>query len=154
MRTLVLLSVFALACCAQASHEQAPGARTPAAAWLDGIALAHAQADQRGGEDARQALELARARPVPVGVEAEDARRVLQDLQFRLAALALQSQDPARAAAEAERGLTLGRAEDAFTANLLIAQARASAALGRHDAAASAYAAARTLHERLVRSGE
>jgi hypothetical protein len=154
MRVLVLVSMFALASCAQASREQAPDARTAAAVWLDGIALAHAQADQRGREDARQALELARARPVPPGVEADDARRVLQDLQFRLAALALQSEDPARAAAEAERGLSLGRAEDGFTANLLIAQARASAALGRHEAAASAYAAARALHARLVRSSD
>jgi hypothetical protein len=150
MKTLVVSALLALVGCAQASREDAARAPSAAALWLEGVAEAHAEADARAGAHAQRALEAARARPVPAGVSAADRRRVLQDLQFRLAVLALHADDPARASAEAERGLALGRDDDTYTTNLLIVQGRAVGALGQRASAAEAYAAALAIHERLL----
>lgn len=150
MKTLILAALFVLAGCAQAAREDAARAPSAAAVWIEGMAQAHARADQQADQAAQRALEAARARPVPAQVAPEDQRRVLQDLQFRLAALALDAADPTRAELEAERGLALGRGDDTYTTNLLIAQGRAAAALGRHATAAEAYAEALRIHERLL----
>ena len=150
MKTLVVSALLALAGCAQAPREEAARAPSAATLWLEGVAAAHAEADARADEHAQRALEAARARPVPAGVSATDRRRVLQDLQFRLAVLALNADDPARAGAEAERGLALGRDDDTYTTNLLIVQGRAAGAQGAHASAAEAYAAALAIHERLL----
>jgi len=150
MRKCSLALILALVGCAQGPREEIARAPSAAASWLQGVARAHTQADAQRGDAARRVLEAARARVVPAAVTAADRRQILQDLQFRLAALALDAADPARASAEAARGLALGQADDTYTTNLLIVQGRAAGVLGQHDAAAAAFASALSIHERLL----
>lgn len=150
MKALALAWVLALVSCARAPREELTRAPSAAAVWVEDVARAHAAADAQGGDAARKLLERARARAVPAAISAEDRRQLLQDLQFRLAILALDAGDPARASAESERGLALGQADDTYTTNLLIVQGRAAGVMGKHEAAVAAYASALAIHERLL----
>jgi hypothetical protein len=150
-RKIALLLTVLLGCAAEPGADHAPSAPTPAAQWLAEIERAHARADHAQAQAAaRAALEQARAVPVPAEVSAEDRRRVLQDVQFRLAALALEMRDAALAEREAARGLSLGEADDEFTANLWIARGRAEAAQGEAQRAARSYGSALAIHEHLL----
>jgi hypothetical protein len=149
-RLVRCLALCLLMACARAPREQVDHVPSPAAAWLNELAQAHARADASDSLQARRVLEDARARPVPSDVRPEDRRQLLQDLQFRLGSLALAANDPARTAVEAQRGLELGQREDTFTTNLLILQGRAAAAQARPEQAAAAYASALAIHERLL----
>jgi hypothetical protein len=150
MRLVALLALLLAACAAERSLPQA-SAPSAAGAWLSEVERAHAAADAASEvQAARAELEAVRARPVPLDLDAEDRRRVLQDLSFRLGVLALDAGDSAAAASEAERGLALGRADDEFTANLWIVAGRARAAQGQTGEAAAAYAAALAIHEHLL----
>lgn len=149
-RKLIALLTVLLGCAAQPGGDRPRSAPTPAAQWLARVEQAHAEADHAQAQAARSALEQARRAPVPAEVSAEDRRRVLQDVQFRLAVLALEVRDAALAESEAARGLALGQADDEFTANLWIAKGRAEAAQGEARDAATSYAAALTIHEHLL----
>jgi tetratricopeptide (TPR) repeat protein len=145
-----LVTLCALACSAEPAPPESASAPGPAEQWLSQVEAAHAQADRADREAARALLESARDKPIPGQVSGADRRRVLQDIQFRLALLALERADAALAVREAERGLALGQSDDEFSANLWIVRGRADAAQGRRHEAASAYAAALSIHERLL----
>jgi hypothetical protein len=151
MKRLALLALVLIGCARESASLERSVAPAPAQAWLDEVEQAHATADSASdGQAARAALEAVRERPVPAALGADDRRRVLQDLSFRLGVLALERGDAAGAGDEAERGLALGQADDEFTANLLIVAGRAQAAQGRAGEAARSYGAALAIHERLL----
>jgi len=139
MRRL-LASLLLLAC-----------ARSPD--WAEGAARHHAMADRlidagnRAG--ARAELEAIITTAPHAGSE-EDSRMVLQDAYFRLARLALDDHDPARAARDADAGLALGGRDDLFAANLLVVRGAAHEALGEAAAAMSVYQRALRINERLL----
>lgn len=153
MKRALLLSLWLVcaACANQSQPSAIEGARSSAGDYVRSIELAHQLADRAvEPNEARRLLERARDEAVPATLPAEDRRRVLSDLQFRLAVLALDTHEPARALQEAKRGLSHGLAVDVFTANLRIVEARAQEGLGARADAARAYADAMTIHERLL----
>jgi hypothetical protein len=119
--------------------------------WAEVAAQHHAEADRlidagnRVG--ARAELEAIITAAPHAG---EDGRRVSQDAYFRLARLALDDHDPARAARDADAGLALGGGEDLFVANLLVVRGAAHEALGEAAAAVSVYQRALRINERLL----
>ncbi len=125
-----------------------------AAEWLAGAATAHAAADlaiDRGDRaGAQRTLVELLAVPVPRTLAAADREAVLADIYFRLACVTVDQGVPAESLAWAERGLDLGRSEDALTFNLLLARARAHEGLGRKADASRDLAAAKRVHEALV----
>ncbi len=125
-----------------------------AAEWLARAADAHAAADaalDRGDRPAAQrALGELLAVPAPRTLVAADREAVLSDVYFRLAALTADQGAFAESLAWAERGLDLGRPEDALTFNLLLARSRAHEALARHDDANRDLAAARRVQAALA----
>jgi hypothetical protein len=150
-RKIALVLCVLCACASGASRDRPSAAHTPSAQWLLQIEQAHAEADRaQATASARAALERARDVQVPSQVSEADRRRVLQDVQFRLAVLALELPDGKAAVNEAERGLALGAGDDEFTANLWIAKGRGEAAQGKAKEAAVAYSAALAIHEHLL----
>jgi len=147
----IAIALIALACAA----SEPPDTDFSAGAWIAGARAAHARADtalaQGQADRARAALQAALEPPPPAALRAEHVRIVRQDLLFRLSQLELAQGATESARALAERGLALGRAEDAFTLNLLAAHGRALAALGRDTQAASSRQAALAIHQRLLR---
>jgi len=132
----------------QASSVAAPGApplsstrampgEVPAdpAHWLGRVQAAHSRVDRllaAGQVDAaRSVLRASLAMTIPEAVRPLDRRVLLQDTHFRLSQLELGAGDWAEAEAAAGAGLALGRGEDVFTANLLIARGKAREAGGR-----------------------
>jgi len=119
------------------------------------VQSAHARADaalahgNRAG--ARALLQAALEQRVPSEIAAEHLHALQQDLWFRLSRITLDD-DPEQALLQAERGLALGRHEDLFSANLLVARGRALQALGRDTEAASSYHEALALDERLLQA--
>lgn len=97
--------------------------------WVAAALSAHRQADRKlelGDLDGAHAILLAGAESVaPEGTDPRDARILRQDLYYRAAELDLRRGRPAEAARWASRGIELGRGQDVFTANLLIARGRA-----------------------------
>ena len=148
LRALLLLWLAAAAC-----GQQEPAELDPSA-WLASVQSAHARADAAlaAGDIARaqSLLERAAESPPPSGVRHDDARVVYQDLQFRLGQLELARGAPEASLLRAERGLGLGRADDLFTANLLVVRGRALAALGRDIEAASSDQDALGINARLL----
>jgi tetratricopeptide (TPR) repeat protein len=144
---------FALLACssrpAPRANEASPGE------WLAQVKHAHERADGAiaAGElaNASATLERALEQPTPAALRADDLRVVHQDLLFRLSELAQRRNEPQRALLLAERGLALGRHEDLFSANLLVARGRALALLARDTEAASSYQEALAIDERLLR---
>jgi len=86
----------------------------------------------------------------PAAVSARDGRLVRQDACFRLALLQLQQDRPDQALGWAEYGLELGRGQDLFTANLLVARGHANQALGHDKPAARDYHQALLINEDLM----
>jgi len=125
-----------------------------AASWVEGATTANGAADRAiAAEDwgeARGILRAAVDREVPDAVAEQDARIVRQDLLYRLALVELGAGDATAAADRADEGLNLGRAEDVFTANLLVARARAREALDRPREAAGDYFDALEINEKLL----
>lgn len=123
------------------------------AGYVQGARAAHQVADdalRRGDQNAAEAaLESILQEHVPAAVAKDDARVVRQDAAYRLAELTLET-DPRAALRFAERGLDEGRAEDVFTANLLIARGRAREALGDPVAATEDYFDALTINDTLL----
>jgi len=120
--------------------------------WSATAARAHAEADRlidtgdrAGGQAVLQELVA-----TPIEGPGETRRVVLQDAYFRLARLALDDHDPARAARDADAGLALGGGEDLFVANLLVVRGAAHEALGEAAAAVSVYQRALRINERLL----
>ena len=147
----VALVLVLVACSAQSAPQSATVAPTKAQAWLHEVARAHAAADRaQSTVEAREALARVRAQPVPGSVSGADQQRILKDVQFRLALLALREADAQTASQEADRGLNLGMIDDEFTANLWIVKGRAEAKLGHTQDATQAYASALQIHDRLL----
>jgi tetratricopeptide (TPR) repeat protein len=123
-------------------------------AWLERVRTASdtAEASLRVGDRAaaRGKLLSLLESPPPAGLDEDDARSIRQDVCFRLAAIELADGKPAAALAFAERGLSFGRAEDLFGANLHIARGRALEALGADAEAAAAYHEALKINEKLL----
>lgn len=130
------------------------GARPGAAGWIRQAREVNEHADAalaRGDvQAARAALESLLNDPAPASVAARDRRVVLQDAAFRLAELALSAQEPKRAREWVERGLALGRSDDLFTANLLVAGGRARESLGDDHGAIEDYREALRINEALL----
>lgn len=130
------------------------GARPGAAGWIRRAREMNERADAalaRGDvQAARSGLESLLNDPVPASVAARDRRVVFQDAAFRLAELALSAQEPKRAREWVERGLALGRSDDLFTANLLVAGGRAREAAGDDHGAVEDYREALRINEALL----
>jgi hypothetical protein len=130
------------------------GCEDGAASWVEGAATANAAADRaiaaENWNEARRVLRAAVDREVPSAVAVDDARVVRQDLLYRLALVELEAGSPVAAADRADEGLNLGRAEDVFTANLLVARAQAREALDRPREAAGDYFDALEINEKLL----
>lgn len=147
---LFLGAGFGATGCAPARDAGVPSANE----WLSATHAAHARADAAlaAGEPgpARTLLTRALEQPVPAEVRPEDRRLVHQDLLFRLSEVALADRAPADALLCSERGLALGRQNDLFSANLLVARGHALAALGRDVEAAISYRDALAIDEQLL----
>jgi predicted negative regulator of RcsB-dependent stress response len=153
-RTVIACSLAAcmLSSCSAPSAAPEDGASE----WLAAVRAAHERADdalgQGEGDRARAALTRALEQPLPAEVQPEDARVVHQDLWFRLGQIELDHSEPAQSLLRCDRGLTLGRKDDLFTANLLVARGRALAALGRDIEAAGSYQEALQINAKLLRA--
>lgn len=127
---------------------------TEAAAFVERSRGAHAEADRLAAagdlEGACRVLEAVAEGGAPEGLAAADARVLLQDLAYHRATLELGRGRAGRAEQVSTRALELGRAEDAFTANLLIARAKAREALGQAPAAGADYHDALLVTEALL----
>lgn len=126
-----------------------------AAAWISHASSASRTADEalaRGDADAaRAALQAIVSAEVPSSVADRDRRVLRADAFYRLAEIELSGGSPTEALGLADRGLAEGRAEDLFTANLLVARGRALEAVGRDADAAEEYHAALLINEALLR---
>jgi len=143
---LALLGAVA-AGCARARHDG--GAR-----WIAEAERRHALADQQlqAGDvpAARAALAGIVDGEVPPGIPSGDRRGILQDSYFRLAELDLKAGDANAASTDADRGLALGRADDLFVANLLVARGAAREAMHDGAGAAADYHAALVINDKLL----
>jgi hypothetical protein len=79
-----------------------------------------------------------------------DMRVVLMDAYFRLAEMAHAARNAPAALLWSSRGLALGVANDVFTANLLIADGHAAAALGDEMRASESFHKALIINEALL----
>ncbi len=147
MRTSALILAVPILCAACA-RDRAPET------WLEHarkLSDAAEEAQKRGDRAAaREALLSMFEAPPPSRLNADDARSIRQDVCFRLALVELEDGKPAAALTFAERGLSLGKNEDVFSANLHIARGRALEALGRDAEAAKVYHEALKINERLL----
>lgn len=133
----------------------APIAReTAALTWVAALEMGHAATDARLAEGdlsgAERVLRKALATAAPASTPADDLRRAHQDLWFRLAELQLRAGQAASARASVADGLALGRAQDLFTANLLIVDGHALSALGRETEASERYFEALEINRHLL----
>jgi tetratricopeptide (TPR) repeat protein len=130
------------------------GDRDAAGTWIRRAREANARADAalaRGDAgSARLELEALLEGPAPASVKAGDRVAVLQDAYYRLAQLELAASAPDRALKWAEQGLALGRGEDLFAANLLVASGRAREALRDDARAVEDYREALRINELLL----
>jgi hypothetical protein len=135
-----LLALVLLAAC-QASPPE----------WPAAAARHHAEADRLIDAGDRAAARAVLEELVATAPAGGDTRRVvLQDTYFRLARLALEAHDPARAARDADAGLALGGGSDLFVANLLVVRGAAHEALKEDAAALAAYQRALKINETLL----
>lgn len=130
------------------------GHESPGRDWVARTETAHRRADEalaRGDFTAgREALAGLLATPPPAGVSAEDRRLIEQDALFRLALLEIGAGRADVALGWADQGLRIGRHDDLFSANLLVARGRAHEALGQDAVAAEDYHAALVINEGLL----
>jgi hypothetical protein len=128
--------------------------RTSTSDWILHAETAHHDADRLlplgDAAAARTALQAAAEVPVPKGTSPRDARIVRQDLYCRLASLEVDRANPEEAVRWATTGLSLGRGEDVFTANLEIVRGRALERLGDANGASRDYHAALVVTEALL----
>ena len=143
---LALLGALA-AGCARARHDGD-------ARWIAEAERRHALADQQlqagNVPAARAALAGIIDGQVPASIPPDDRRGVLQDTYFRLSELDLKAGDARAAWTDAERGLALGRADDLFVANLLVARGAAHEAMHDGAGAAADYHAALVINDKLL----
>ena len=148
---LGLLGSCSLSAC---GDERAPEPAPDAATWLSQLRSAHPRADAAlsagNVDDAVAVLAEAGRAPMPAELLAADRRVLHQDLLYRLGGAELDRAEPARALAAAERGLGLGRAQDVFTANLLVVRGEALQALERETEAAASYFEALEINRALL----
>lgn len=123
--------------------------------WVDETREASQRADvllQRGDRaGARRELRAIVEMEKPESIATADRRIVVQDATFRLAELDLADGRAQDAIRWADRGLATGRAEDVFTANLLVVRGRAREALGNDREAADDFYRALRINEVLLR---
>jgi hypothetical protein len=128
--------------------------RTAASGWIERAEAAHHDADrllaQGDVAGARNALRTFAESDVPKNARAEDARIVRQDLYCRLATLESEHGEPREGVRWATTGLSLGRGEDVFTANLEIVRGRALEHLGDANGASRDYHDALVITETLL----
>jgi hypothetical protein len=143
------LVAFGLAAVALPGCARAPGGGE----WLDTVRVDSAEAEQKiaNGDvaGARTALEHALTLPTP-GIANADARVVRQDLLYRLAMLELSERRLGEARRFADEGLSLGRSDDVFTANLLAVRGKISEADGDALSASRDYHEALMINEKLL----
>ena len=120
---------------------------TPEARWLAAAQAAHENVDEK---ERRAALDAFLARPVPAGIQRDDARVVRQDAAYRLARLMLAEGDPEGAETIATSALAEGAKDDVFTANLYVVRGQALEALGHPVRATMDYHDALLINERLL----
>jgi len=141
---LLLLALLAPAC----------SRRDGSSRWISQAREANLEADRairRGdGESARKALVASLEQPVPDTVNPRDSRMVKQDMCFRLSLVEMEAKQPEKALEWAKKGLSLGRQQDLFTANLYVAMGGAHEALGLEVQAAEAYHQALKINETLL----
>ena len=129
-------------------------APTAESEWLAAAESAHATAassvDAADGGSGRAALEAFLARPVPAGIQREDARVVRQDAAYRLARLLLAEGDTDEAEQVATAAIEEGRAEDVYTANLFVVRGQALEARGEPVKATMDYHDALLINETLL----
>lgn len=145
-----VLLLLALVCCGRAEKQvYAPPVDRSARAysWLEERETDHAAIDEalanRDFNAAAKRIEGALAEPPPLDLPPNAVRVVRQDLYYRKAEILLMRSDPAQALAAVDKGLSLGKEDDLFTANLFIARGRA------HEALEDKQQAARDFHEAL-----
>jgi hypothetical protein len=130
------------------------GDRAAAGDWLSRAEAAHRDADHRlehgDADGAREVLRDAAMAPAPARVGPGDVRAVRQDLYARLATVEIGRGRLREAAAWATTGITLGRSNDVFTANLLIARGRALERVGDASGASRDYHDALLVTEALL----
>lgn len=136
----LLCSLWLASACAAASVPQA---------WIDQAREAHLAADA-GSVDALERLVGLVDTPPPESIAPADARIVVQDACFRLAHLSLGEGDATKAETWADRGLSEGRQDDLFTANLLVARGAAREALENAAGAAEDYVDALRINAHLL----
>ena len=143
---------LALACmcgCAQRSE--------PPSDWARSVAQKHAEADAMLALGERAAAQrelesiLEGPPPSDAGLGPYAVRILLQDTHYRLARLALETDQPREAVRIASAGLALGAPDDLYAANLLVARAAALESLRESDAALADYGRALSINERLLR---
>lgn len=111
---------------------------------------AHRTADELPAAQAEPVLLEVLQQPPPADWQAADRRWVVQDVRFRLAVLALQTDRPQVALEHVEQGLKAGEGEDLATANLWIARGQAHEVLKSAAQASEAYAQAQRIHSVLL----
>lgn len=128
--------------------------RTETGSWIERAETAHHDADrllsQGDVAGARNALRTLAESEIPKNARPEDARIVRQDLYSRLATLEAEHAEPKEAVRWATQGLSLGRGEDVFTANLEIVRGRALERLGDANGASRDYHDALVITEALL----
>jgi hypothetical protein len=126
-------------------------------AWIDEAMQAHERADRSLATGNRSAARAALVGFLqlkePRHVAADDRRRILQDVLFRVADLDAPD-DPHLALSWIDRGLAIGQGTDVFTANLWIARGQAHERLGEDRAAAEDYHLALQIDEALLKEGD
>lgn len=123
--------------------------------WVTSVEDAHVRAataiDAGDYDTARAVLEDALVAAAPGRIPPEDLRVVHQDLRYALAEVALAVGEPETARMHADEGLSLGREQDLYTANLLVARGRALVDEGSDVEAASDYYEALEINDALLR---
>lgn len=144
MKAAELAALLSLAAC---------GKQAGAARWVESAAASNRRADEalaRGEERAAsEALQPLVTEPPPRGVDPEDHRIVLQDACFRLVDLEVRRGDLEKGRMLLERCLAK-RADDLFTANLLVLRGRIDELTGRDAQAAKDYQEAMRINELLL----
>jgi len=127
--------------------------RSMASQWIINAHQANLEADQamaRGDlKSVSRTLKPIVLAPVPTGISQEDRRVIQQDACFRLALSQLYTGNPQQALEWGQRGLSWGKHDDLFTANLYIAQGHAFDSLGKYDLAADRFHQALIINETL-----
>ena len=118
-------------------------APSPEKEWVEAARVAD-------GPELQPKLQAFLDRPVPQGIHRDDARVLRHDAAYRLSRLALGRGEPEAAERIATAALEEGRAEDVFTANLLVARGQALEALGRPVRATLDYHDALLINEALL----